>query len=118
MNILYAEDESWTRRMVKKIIENENHIVYEASNGIIGLKKFLEVKPDLIITDLSMPEMDGFEMIANIRKYNDTVPIIVTTAYREEAEKIISSVTQCIYKPILKNDLLNAIKSIHQQTIF
>lgn len=117
MNILYAEDESFTRRIVKKMIEADGHTVHEAANGIIGLKKFLEHKPDVVVTDLSMPEMDGFEMISRIRDFNPSVPIIVTTAYREEAEHIEHIVTKCIYKPLMSCDLLGAINTAHQDTV-
>jgi CheY-like chemotaxis protein len=112
MNILYVEDEKFTRMLVKKLLEKEELNVHEAANGVLGLKKFLEVKPDLIITDLAMPEMDGFEMISKIREHDVHVPIIITTAYREEAEKVCSLVNACIYKPIIKEDLIAAINNI------
>jgi len=112
MNILYVEDEKFTRMLVKKLLEKESLNVYEAANGVLGLKKFLEVKPDLIITDLAMPEMDGFEMISKIREHSTDIPIIITTAYREEAERVCAMVNACIYKPIIKEDLLKAINKV------
>lgn len=112
MNILYVEDEKFTRMLVKKLLEKEELFVHEAANGVLGLKKFLEVKPDLVITDLAMPEMDGFEMISKIREYNLNIPIIITTAYREEAERVCNMVNACIYKPIIKDDLLHAISKV------
>ncbi|MCD8553580.1 response regulator [Seleniivibrio sp.] len=112
MNILYVEDEKFTRMLVKKLLEKEELYVHEAANGVLGLKKFLEVKPDLVITDLAMPEMDGFEMIHKIREHDSTIPIIITTAYREEAEKVCSLVSACIYKPIIREDLIAAIHKI------
>ena len=112
MNILYVEEEKFTRMLVKKLLEKEELSVHEAANGILGLKKFLEVKPDLVITDLAMPEMDGFEMISKIREYNTDIPIIITTAYREEAERVCNMVNACIYKPIIKDDLIKAITKV------
>lgn len=114
MNILYVEDEKFTRMLVKKLLEKEELNVHEAANGILGLKKFLEVKPDVVITDLAMPEMDGFEMISKIREHNTSVPIIITTAYREEAERVCGMVNACIYKPIIKDDLISAISRVVQ----
>lgn len=113
MNILYVEDEQFTRILVKKLLEKEHLSVNEAANGVIGLKKFFENKPDIIITDLAMPEMDGFEMISRIRNYDGSVPIIITTAYREEADRVASMINACIYKPIIKEDLLDAIQKLY-----
>ncbi|PLX68749.1 MAG: hypothetical protein C0603_06255 [Denitrovibrio sp.] len=112
LNLLYVEDEKFTRMLVKKLLEKEGINVHEAANGILGLKKYYDVAPEIIITDLAMPEMDGFEMVSKIREKNKNVPIIITTAYREEAERICSMVTACIFKPIIKDDLVNAIKEI------
>jgi len=112
VNVLYVEDEKFTRMLVKKLLEKEKINVSEASNGVHGLKKFYECTPDLIVTDLAMPEMDGFEMISKIREKNDGIPIIITTAYREEAERVCDMVTDCIFKPIIKDDLVTAINKI------
>jgi len=112
LKVLYVEDEKFTRMLVKKLLEKENIAVSEAANGVLGLKKYYEMIPDLIITDLAMPEMDGFEMIAKIRDKNPTIPIIVTTAYREEADRACCMVNDCIFKPIIKDDLIRAIEKI------
>lgn len=112
MNILYVEDEHFTRMLVKKMLEKESFSVNEAANGVLGLKKFLENKPDMVITDLAMPEMDGFEMISKIRQHDGSVPIIITTAYREEAERVVAMISACIYKPIIKEDLISAINRL------
>ncbi|PLX71132.1 MAG: two-component system response regulator [Denitrovibrio sp.] len=112
LKVLYVEDEKFTRMLVKKLLEKEGVLVNEASNGVFGLKKFYESLPDLIITDLAMPEMDGFEMISRIREKNADLPIIITTAYREEAERVYSMINDCIFKPIIKEDLVNSIKKI------
>lgn len=112
INLLYVEDEKFTRMLVKKLLEKESINVREASNGVLGLKKFYENAPDIIVTDLAMPEMDGFEMISKIRSSGSEVPIIITTAYREEAEKVCDLVNGCIFKPIIKDDLVKAISEI------
>jgi CheY-like chemotaxis protein len=112
IKILYVEDEKFTRMLVKKLLEKEEINVQEAANGVLGLKKFYEISPDIIITDLAMPEMDGFEMISKIREKNQSVPIIITTAYREEADKVCDMVNDCIFKPIIKDDLVKAIEKL------
>jgi len=109
LKVLYVEDERFTRMLVKKILEKSGFEVFEAYNGIMGLKKFLEISPDIVVTDLAMPEMDGFEMISKIRERDSSIPVIITTAYREEAERVCDSVNGCIFKPIIKDDLISAI---------
>lgn len=116
LKILYVEDEKFTRMLVKKLLEKEEINVFEAANGVLGLKKFYEIGPDMIITDLAMPEMDGFEMISKIREKNSDIPIIITTAYREEADRACDMVNDCIFKPIIKDDLVKAIEKLVSAT--
>lgn len=111
MLIVYAEDEPFTRVLVKKMLEQDSHTVVEAHNGIVGLKKFLEVKPDLVITDLAMPEMDGFAFIDKVRQHDCDVPIIVTTAYRDEVSRVEDKITGCIFKPVIRNQLLDIVRT-------
>jgi len=85
--------------------------VVPAADGKAGLELFAEKEPDVIITDLSMPEMSGFEMIDKIRETGSKVPIIVTTAYRSEAESL-ANVDEIVYKPVNKKVLLQAVMDL------
>lgn len=112
MNILYIEDEPITRDLVTKMLLRHKHTVHVASNGVSGLKLFLEKNPDLIIADLSMPAMSGAQMINMIRKHSVTVPIIITTAYKDECDQILSSANGLVFKPFLEADICKAIANI------
>lgn len=111
MTALYVEDDDITREMAYRMLSKYFKTVYPACDGKEGLDKFDEFAPDMIITDLSMPEMSGFEMIEKIREKNKRVPIIVTTAYRTEAESI-KEVNDIVYKPVNKKLLLKAVTDL------
>ncbi len=106
--VLYVEDDDITREMASRMISKYFRNIVIAADGREGLEKFSAEAPDLIITDLSMPEMSGFEMIS----HNKDVPIIVTTAYRNETESL-DNVNAVVFKPVNKKLLLQAISDIY-----
>lgn len=74
--ILIIDDEDVVRKMLRKLFEKNGYQIIEASNGIQGMKMFTEHKPDLIITDLIMPEKEGLELIRELKKNDPNVKII------------------------------------------
>ncbi len=86
--ILVVEDDEVTREMVRTTLEEDGWTVAEAENGRVALERIDEAKPDLILLDLMMPEMDGFDFASALRrldKWRD-VPILVMTAMDVSAE--------------------------------
>lgn len=119
LRVLYVEDEIALRDITSSSIESIISKLVVADNGKEGLGKFNEEEFDLIITDLSMPIMDGLTMIKEIRKINSTVPIIVTTAFgsqNEEVEKLKDvGMSAYVMKPVDVMKLLQTIdESISQ----
>jgi len=108
INVLYIEDDKVTRMIFTKILGGHFTNVRLAENGKIGLDMFKDEKPDVVITDLAMPEMDGFELITRIREMDKEIPIIITTAYQEEALKL-NDVSGVIIKPITYQDVIDAV---------
>jgi CheY-like chemotaxis protein len=80
--LLVVEDDPTTREMMRRTLEQDGWIVAEAENGRVALQKVAENRPDLILLDLMMPEMDGFEFVAELRKHESwrSIPIVVVTA--------------------------------------
>ncbi len=80
--VLLVEDDPGTREMFRRLLETEGWQVTEAENGRVGLERLTQQMPALIILDLMMPEMDGFEFVAELRKneYWRLIPILVVTA--------------------------------------
>jgi DNA-binding NarL/FixJ family response regulator len=83
--ILIVDDSAQIRNMIKLWLESETRfrVCGEAADGIEGIEKALELKPDLIVLDLSMPRMGGMETAAAIRSVMPKVPIILFTLYAD-----------------------------------
>jgi len=82
MRVLVVDDDSNSRDLVRRTLENREWQVAEAENGIVALQKMKETLPNLVLLDLMMPEMDGFEFLSHMRKEESwrTIPVVVITA--------------------------------------
>lgn len=74
--ILVIDDDSTIQMLFKQFLTQQGYRVLQAENGKLGMQILHDEQPDLIITDILMPEMDGLEILMAIRKTNNTVPII------------------------------------------
>lgn len=101
MKILYVEDEFEAREALSKYLKRRFGKIFTAEDGLDGLNLFQEQKPDLVIVDLYMPNMDGLEMIKEIKRISPEVFVIVTTAV-DDVEVILKSVDIGINKYLLK----------------
>ncbi|EGT7972717.1 response regulator transcription factor [Campylobacter jejuni] len=99
--ILVVEDEVKTRESMINILSERFSKVIGAQNGDEGLKKFKKFKPDLVITDIAMPIMDGLDMAREIKEISDDVPIVVLSAYSEK-ERLLRSIDIGIDKYLIK----------------
>ncbi|HEF1789275.1 TPA: response regulator transcription factor [Campylobacter jejuni] len=99
--ILVVEDEIKTRESMINILSERFSKVIGAQNGDEGFKKFKKFKPDLVITDIAMPIMDGLDMAREIKEISDDVPIVVLSAYSEK-ERLLRSIDIGIDKYLIK----------------
>ena len=113
--ILVCDDEEPIRLLLNEALQDSYEIV-EASNGREALKLATKEQFDLIIMDIKMPNGHGFEAIERIRQRNDTIPIIICSAYRAMEDDIVvktSNIAAFITKPIdikvLKTKVFNLI---------
>ncbi len=114
MNILVVDDEKLIRNVIKSYLENEKYTVYEAEDGIDAIRVFKEEKIDLIILDIMMPKLDGYETLKEIRKLS-SVPIIMLTAMKEELDKLHSfdlGVDDYVTKPFSPKELVARVKAV------
>lgn len=114
MTLLIVDDEPRIRDLVRMNLELEHYCVEEAINGIEALEKLREILPDLIILDVSMPEMDGFEALRHIREVS-TVPVIMLTVRQSEADKIRGldlGADDYLAKPFSPPELLSRIRAL------
>jgi CheY-like chemotaxis protein len=88
MRVLLVEDDAPTRELVRRTLESRDWVVSEAENGVVGLRRLDEALPDLVLLDLMMPEMDGFEFLSRLRQDERwrEIPVVVVTAKTLTAE--------------------------------
>ncbi|WP_323781114.1 response regulator [Thalassovita sp.] len=116
MKVLAAEDNKTNRLVFEKMINDQNIDLCFADNGIDAIRSYEEFQPDLVFTDISMPEMDGTEAVRKIRQIEKStgrrVPIIAMTAYaNEENDKGIwdADLDGYLFKPLRKADILDKL---------
>jgi len=112
IQLLYVEDDDNIRKVYERYLKRKVKSLLVAVNGEDGLNMYLEHKPDLIVTDIKMPIMNGLEMSKKIRDLDNTIPIIVTTAHTETEffqEAITIGVNTFLLKPV---DMLELQKKI------
>ena len=78
--ILIIEDDESISEIVSRVLESEGYTIHVASNGVKGLEQFYLTLPDMIILDVKMPEMDGWETLERIRQISDC-PVIMLTVF-------------------------------------
>jgi CheY-like chemotaxis protein len=80
ISVLIVDDAAFSRRMIRKYLQADGYEVLEATNGQEGLKLASDRQPDCILTDLLMPEMDGFEFLATAREKGLDIPTGIISA--------------------------------------
>lgn len=114
MTILIVDDEPRIRDFVRMNLELEHYRVIEACNGREALETLREHLPDLVVLDVTMPEMDGFETLRAIREVS-TVPVIMLTVRQSEQDRIRGldlGADDYIAKPFSPGELLSRIRAL------
>ncbi len=120
--ILLAEDEQTVREVVRKYLERDHFRVIEATNGTEALRLIYDYQPNLIVLDIMLPEIDGFEIIRTLRELDDpaylylkNTPIIVLSARREEVDRIFGfqlGIDDYVVKPFSPMELVARIMAV------
>lgn len=116
--ILVVEDETTVRETVTRALQDEGFRVVAATDGLSGLRKARDAKPDLVLLDLMLPEMDGLSLCRALRRDSD-VPIIMLTARSTEMDKIMGLETGAddyVVKPFSLGELLARVRSLLRRT--
>ncbi|MCF8412674.1 MAG: response regulator transcription factor [Melioribacteraceae bacterium] len=117
IKILLADDHSLVREGIGSILENNEcvRVVASASNGAEAVEKFFEFSPDLVLMDISMPEMNGFEALKRMREKQNDVKVIFLTMHESEEylyQAIKFGAKGLITKSSLKTDLDMVISNV------
>jgi len=114
--ILVADDAAFMRMMLKDIlVKNGYEIAGEAENGLRAVEKYKELQPDLVIMDITMPEMDGIQAVREIRKINPDAKIMMCSAMGQQAmviESIQAGARDFIVKPFQADRVIESVKKI------
>ncbi len=115
MKILLIEDDAQTRRLLKKLFKNLECEVIEASNGNEGLDLFYDHRPDLVITDIAMPEKDGIQVMIELRRdFPDVKIFAISGAGIKDPGEYLSlakdvRALRTFVKPVKNSELLAAV---------
>ena len=115
-NILICDDAAFMRMMIKDILtKNGYNVVGEAENGKIAVDKYSELSPDLVLLDITMPEMDGIGALKAIKAKDPNACVIMCSAMGQQAmviEAIQSGAKDFIVKPFQAERVLEAVKKV------
>lgn len=111
--IMIVDDAAFMRMMLKDILtKNGFSVVGEAENGVVAVEKYLELKPNLTIMDITMPEMDGLQAVKEIRKRDPQAVVIMCSAMGQQSmviEAIQSGAKDFIVKPFQAERVVEAV---------
>jgi YesN/AraC family two-component response regulator len=113
ISMLYVEDEPAAREEVLVFLQRRAREVYTAANGREGLELYREKRPDVVVTDIRMPVLDGLEMAKQIRAIDRGAKIVVTSAHGDTAhlmKAIDIGIDAYVMKPVVAGKLLEAIR--------
>ncbi len=115
-NILVCDDAAFMRMMIKDILtKNGYNIAGEAENGAKAVEKYAELKPDLVLMDITMPEMDGIEALKKIKAADANASVIMCSAMGQQAmviESIQSGAKDFIVKPFQADRVIEAVQKV------
>ena len=115
-NILVCDDAAFMRMMIKDILsKNGYNVAGEAENGMKAVEKYKEVNPDLVLMDITMPEMDGIQALKEIKKNDPSALVIMCSAMGQQAmviESIQAGAKDFIVKPFQAERVLEAVKKV------
>ncbi len=115
-NILICDDAAFMRMMIKDILtKNGYNVVGEAENGVKAIEAYTETNPDLVLMDITMPEMDGIGALKGIKEKDPNAAVIMCSAMGQQAmviEAIQSGAKDFIVKPFQAERVLEAVKKV------
>ena len=116
--ILYIEDEKEMLELTRIVLEREGYEMLAAVGGADGIEAIKREKPDLVLLDLMMPDVDGWEVYRQMKADKEVadIPVIIITARTQSIDKVlglkVAKVADYITKPFGPRDLINSVKKV------
>lgn len=114
--VLIVDDAAFMRMMIKDILtKNGYEVAGEAENGIRAVEKYKELTPDLVLMDITMPEMNGIDAVKNIKALDPGAKIVMCSAMGQQAmviESIQAGARDFIVKPFQADRVLEAVRKV------
>lgn len=116
--IVYIDDDIEMINLIKLILDRKDYSFFSAVGGQAGLQLILETQPDLILLDLMMPDVDGWDLYQQIKSIDilKDVPVVIITAKAQPIDRIlgiqVAKVNDYLTKPFKPQDLLNTIEKL------
>ncbi len=120
MKILVAEDDQFIREGIVEILQSEGYTTIVANDGQEAIDLFADQKPDFVLLDIMMPEIDGYEVCRRIRKTDEQIPVIFISAKSEEIDKVIGlelGADDFIVKPFGTREVIARIRAITRRCL-
>ena len=115
-NVLICDDAAFMRMMIRDIlVKNGYTVIGEAENGARAVEQYQELHPDLVLMDITMPEMDGIEALKRIKELDSKAMVIMCSAMGQQSmviESIQSGAKDFIVKPFQADRVVEAVKKI------
>ena len=115
-SVLICDDAAFMRMMIRDILTKNGFVVAgEAENGIKAIEKYQETHPDLVLMDITMPEMDGIQALKEIKKINENAQIVMCSAMGQQAmviESIQAGARDFIVKPFQADRVIEAVRKV------
>ena len=113
LTLLYAEDEEGIRKNIADSLSYYVKEVIEARDGVVAYEFYLQKKPDIVLSDIHMPNLNGIDFVKKVREENKSIPIVIITAHTDKEyllEAIELKMEKYIVKPIELESLLNVLE--------
>ncbi|MHB9031621.1 MAG: response regulator transcription factor [Anaerolineae bacterium] len=117
--VLVVEDERNIRELLRLYLNNAGFRVLESGDGLDALRIAAEEKPNLVVLDVMLPRLDGFEVCRRLRRDNYNVPIIILTARTDDVDKVVGlelGADDYVTKPFNPRELVARIKAVLRRT--
>ena len=120
VRVLVIDDDADIRRLLCDILTSAGHLVADVSNGAEGIEIFKKEAFDLVLTDLEMPEMSGWEVARSIKNHNPDVTIVLITGWGETIDSTRlreSGISTIVNKPFRMDQIINLARAVQAGTL-